>query len=49
MVQFKQVQKNLEESGITDIREILDYTPTRWSFLLKAAERIKLLCTSLEM
>lgn len=45
---FQQVQHNLEEQGTTDILAILRYTPTRWSSLYEAAERIKLLWVSLE-
>ena len=45
---FKEVQQNLQEKGITDIKPILKYTHKQWSSLFEAAERIKLLWFSLE-
>jgi len=45
---FKEVQLELQEKGVTDIRPILKYSPSRWSSLFEASERIKLLWFSLE-
>jgi len=45
---FKQVQINLKEKDITDIRPILSYIPKKWSSLVEASERIRLVWFALE-